>query len=228
MSEILLSVIVPVRNESSRCIPLLTQLQPLRDRGCEVIVVDGQSSDDTVRCALPLVDQLVESEAGRAKQMNVGAAEAKGKWLWFLHGDSYLPLDIMTWVHRLKHTDKGWGFFPIRLSGEAWPFRLIERCICWRSRWTKVATGDQGLFFSRSLFQSIGGFGNLALMEDVAISKRMRKRCKPMVADYVLETSSRRWQQNGIVKTVLLMWGLRLAYFLGVPPRYLAKVYYGV
>jgi len=227
MSEILLSVIVPVRNESSRCVPLLTQLQPLRSNGCEVIVVDGQSSDDTEYCVLPLVDQLLEGEVGRAKQMNTGAAKANGKWLWFLHADSCLPPDIMSWVGQLKHMEKGWGFFPIRLSGEAWPFRVIERFICWRSRWTKVATGDQGLFFSRRLFQSMGGFGNLPLMEDVAISKYMRKRYNPMIVEYLLETSSRRWQEEGVVKTVLLMWGLRLAYFFGVPPRYLAKVYYG-
>ena len=227
MSEIPLSIIVPVRNESSRCIPLLCQLQPLRNAGCEVIVVDGQSNDDTVSCTLSLADRVIDSDVGRAKQMNAGAALAKGKWFWFLHADSSLPRDILAWLDHLKQLEQGWGFFPVRLSGNRWPFRVIERCICWRSRWTRVATGDQGLFFSRDLFQAAGGFGNLPLMEDIAISKRMRKRCKPLVVDFLLETSSRRWQQHGIVKTVLLMWGLRLAYFIGVPPRHLAKVYYG-
>jgi rSAM/selenodomain-associated transferase 2 len=226
MTEILLSIIVPVRNESSQCVPLLKQLQRLRATACEVIVIDGGSDDDTITCARPYVDKLLSVEPGRALQMNAGAKQAKGQWLWFLHADTTLPEKFEGWLALLADQAESWGFFSVRLSGEALPFRVIERGINWRSCYTKVATGDQGIYIRRDAFETIGGFEEQPLMEDIAATKQLRKLSRPMIPPYILQASSRRWQQHGMVKTVLLMWWLRLAYFLGVSPRTLVKAYY--
>jgi hypothetical protein len=125
----------------------------------------------------------------------------------------------------LQQSEK-WGFFPVQFNGGHWLLRVIERAMNLRSRLSKVATGDQALYFRKSFFDQLGGFPDIPIMEDIAITKRARRKSKPRVANCRVMTSSRRWQQNGLVKTVLLMWGLRLAYFLGVDPDRLHRFYY--
>ena len=154
--------------------------------------------------------------------MNVASQQALGNWLLFLHADSQLPDN---WQDQLQQSNQ-WGFFPVKLSGEHWPLRIVESLINLRSRISRVATGDQGMYFRRSFFQAVGGFPEIPIMEDVAISKLARQKSTPSIGIVPVVTSSRRWQQNGIIKTVLLMWGLRLAYFLGVNPVRLHRIYY--
>jgi len=154
--------------------------------------------------------------------MNAASAQARGDWLVFLHADSRLPDN---WQDQLRRSNQ-WGFFPVKLSDEHWQLRIVESLINLRSRLSKVATGDQGLYFRRSFFEELGGYPDIPIMEDVAISKLARQKTTPSIGAYPVMTSSRRWQQHGIIKTVLLMWSLRLAYFLGVDPVRLHRIYY--
>ena len=217
----LLSIIIPSRAEGNTLLKTLEQLQAFRAIPCELIVVE---SGEPSACA-HLVDVELRSKAGRALQMNTGAAVANGEYLLFLHADTQLPDNLFRFVSTLSAERALWGFFPVRLSGAHRAFRLIEWFISRRSAITSVATGDQAFVARRSTFLSLGGFSDMPLMEDVAISKRLRRLAKPNIADTPVRTSSRRWEQRGIVATVVLMWRLRLAYFLGVSPHKLAEKY---
>jgi len=188
------------------------------------VVVDGGSTDSTVAEAVAGGAELVSSECGRAVQMNAGADAAKGDYLFFLHADSRPTINAEQLQVELKKQPQ-WGFFRVRLSGSQWAYRVIERAMNLRSTTSGVATGDQMLFIAKELFASTAGYLNIPLMEDVEYSKRLRQLAPPRVVPQVVETSSRRWEQNGIVSTVLRMWLLRLAYFLGVAPVRL-KAYY--
>ena len=219
-----LSIIIPVLNEQDNITCLLSQLAPLQSQYCELIVVDGGSSDATLANAIG-ADKLLKSKPGRAEQMNVGAAQASGDMLWFLHADSILEGDINSYVDKLI-TSHSWGFFCIKLDGAHILFRLIEGMINLRSSLTSVATGDQGMFVCRTLFDSVGRFPSVPLMEDVALSKSLKHLAEASVINTSkIVTSSRRWQQRGILVTVLLMWSLRLQYFFGVSPARLADKY---
>lgn len=226
-APVIVSIIIPTYNESRSIGSCLHRLQILRGKGFEIIVSDGGSSDGTASETVDLVDHSICSLKGRSQQMNNGSLVASGKWLLFLHADTVLPDSIEEWLKQLEHSKKKWGFFRLRLSGLSALFRLIEAMINVRSTLSLVATGDQCLFVRNDLFREIGLFADIPLMEDVAISKTLRKRSKPMVWSDPVITSSRRWEQKGIVKTVLLMWGLRFAYFIGVNPDKLVKVYHG-
>lgn len=221
-----LSVVIPVLNDGKKLQATLEQLQYLRAEGVELVVVDGGSIDESLEVAAALSDQIVTANRGRAEQMNRGAKVALGQYLIFLHADSNLTSDILQCLSRWKKCDVKWGFFPLRLDSGKWIFRIIERAINIRSSLTSVATGDQCLFFQRQFFEQIGGFPSIALMEDVAVSKRARAFSQPSVESRPIQTSARRWQKNGVAKTVLLMWTLRLGYSLGVSPSYLASIYY--
>ena len=228
MSLPLCSIIIPTLDEAELIETALTHLQSLRNKSCEIILVDGGSRDSTVERASPLVDRVITSLPGRAQQMNQGAAVVRGEWLLFLHCDTTLPSSMNCWLSRLKKSDcPPWGFFSLRLSGQGAGLRIIERAITLRSRFTRVATGDQALFVKRELFNAVGAYPSIPLMEDVALSKALRQRAKPLVWRSPVVTDSRRWQQNGILKTVCLMWWLRLAYFFGAKPAWLAQQYYG-
>ncbi len=220
----MLSVIVPTLNEAGTVETLLLALQPWRGPDCELIVVDGGSHDATQDCARPLADRVVESTSGRAQQMNVGAGAARGAALWFLHADSRLPPDAVPAL-RVALEGRGWGRFDVTLSGVHPLFRMIERAMNLRSRWTGIATGDQGLFVRRDWFERVGGFPEIALMEDVALSRSLGRLGRPANLRVRLGTSSRRWERDGILRTVLLMWSLRLCFALGASPEALARRY---
>ncbi len=215
------SIIVPALNEAAVLQPLL---QMLSSRVTEVIVVDGGSGDGSVDIARQFADRCLQSSPGRACQMNAGAACANGEWLWFVHADTRLLNPLDEYLAFIERTDC-WGFFGLELSGPGFSFRLIERFINWRSRMSSVATGDQGMFLRRTVFNELGGFAEQPLMEDVELSKRLRRSAPAAASQILLQTSSRRWEERGVVRTVLLMWRLRLLYFLGASPQWLARQY---
>ncbi len=221
-----ISVVIPCLNEAAICVPRLTALQPLRRDGHELILVDGGSEDDTKFLAQSLVDRMLCGEPGRASQMNLGAESATGDVLWFLHLDTALPDEASRQVLQQAFDGPGWGRFDVRLSGGRSAFRVIERMMNLRSRLTGMVTGDQGMFVRRELFERVGGFPQIALMEDLAISKRLKRLARPACLRSRVVTSSRRWERNGLWRTVALMWFLRSAYRLGADPDWLARQYY--
>ncbi len=220
------SVILPALNEEPHIGATLKCLQRLRAHGHQVIVVDGGSTDATLQIARPLADRIARASAGRAQQMNVGAAQATGDVFWFLHADTRVPQQADELILRAIEDRGGWGRFDVRLSGHHPLLRIIERCMNVRSRISGIATGDQGIFIRRGLFEQLGGFADIPLMEDVDLSRRLKNaKHKPVCLRQTVITSSRRWEQRGILRTVVLMWYLRLAYFLGVPADRLAARY---
>jgi rSAM/selenodomain-associated transferase 2 len=222
-----ISIIMPVVNEGAALEQYLLPLQPLRQRCCELIVVDGGSSDDSVAIASALADRVLSSERGRALQMNSGAGQARGDVLWFLHGDTRVPEDADTLIRSaLARPGRVWGRFDVRLSGQQRLLRVVETLMNLRSCVTGTVTGDQGIFIRREAFERVGGYPAIALMEDIAISKMLKRISRPVCLQQRLVTSSRRWQQNGILRTILLMWTLRLLYFFGVSPERLVRIYY--
>jgi len=221
----MLSVIIPVLNEAGSIENNLENLQAWRS-WLEIIVVDGGSNDNTVALATPLADRVVCTSPGRAHQMNVGAKKAKCEYLLFLHADTRLPLSMPAAVNSWRQKGSLWGFFPVKLSGAHMLLRGVELGMNNRSRFTQIATGDQCLFMSRELFSKVGGFPNLPLMEDVAMCKILRTLSSPKIETQKVLTSSRRWESNGIIKTIVLMWRLRFAYFMGQDPHRLAEQYY--
>lgn len=220
-----LSIIVPALDESSGIVRFLQHLTPFRARGAEVIVVDGGSSDGTVALAQPLADRVIRTPRGRAIQMNAGAGAASGAVLLFLHADTRLPpvADVAI-LAALSDSRKQWGRFDVRITGGA-ALAIVARMMNLRSRLTGVATGDQAIFVRRDEFQRIGGYPPIALMEDIALSVALRRASGPACLSAQVTTSGRRWQQHGVIRTVLLMWRLRLAYFLGADPERLARRY---
>jgi len=221
-----LSIIIPVINEGDKLLPTLESLSQLKNCDHEIIMVDGGSQDNTIEISRPYVDTIITSEKGRARQMNLGAKKSSGDILWFLHADSLIPDNAYNIIcNSLQKTHRVWGRFNIRLSGSKWAFRVIEKLINTRSRLTKVATGDQGIFVLRSKFEKLNGYSDMPLMEDIDFSKRFKKLSPPVCLNDTIITSSRRWESNGVISTVLLMWYLRFAYFMGTPAEKLAHKY---
>lgn len=222
-----ISIVIPVLNEAALVVQNLPALQPLRATGHELILVDGGSDDTTVPLSEPFADQTIRSSKGRSRQMNKGAMIAKGEILLFLHIDTLLPEGVDQLIVNGMETEKrGWGRFDVRLSGGHLLFRIIEWLMNWRSRITGLATGDQAIFVQKQLFKTVGGFPDIDLMEDIALSKSLKKHEPPLCLPQRVTTSSRRWEEKGIVRTILLMWFLRGAYFFKVNPNRLAKFYY--
>lgn len=220
------SIIIPVFKEAQALAKHLPLLQGLRELGHEIIVVDGGDDSASATSSAALLDHWLSSEPGRARQMNVGAASASGEIFLFLHIDTRLPDDAMELLQESFTRDSTlWGRFDVRLSGKRWVFRVIEFMINLRSRLSGVATGDQVIFVRRNVFESIGGYDALPLMEDVAISKSLRKLARPLCLRSKVITSSRRWEAHGVGRTVLLMWWIRLLYSLGVSPQTLHGMY---
>jgi len=221
-----ISVIIPALNEAAGLQPALAALQGLRRRGHEVILVDGGSIDATVSVARPLVDSVLQTERGRAVQLQAGALAAKGAVLWFLHADTRAPEHADGLISAaLQDTGRQWGRFDVQLSERRLTLRLVAALMNIRSRLSGIATGDQGIFVRRTLYDAVGGFPPIPLMEDIALSRALRRHGRPAVIRQRLQTSPRRWEQHGVLSTILLMWGLRLAYFAGVTPGLLARFY---
>lgn len=226
MTRIRLSLIIPTLNEGASIGATLSKIAPLRADGVEVIVVDGGSTDDTVEQAAGAADQVLRAARGRALQMNAGAAAANGEVLLFLHADTTLPEQAVGAVEAgLAGGARQWGRFDVRLSGSRPLLRVIGLLMNLRSRWTGIATGDQAIFMTREAFRRVGGFPAIALMEDIAMSRKLKCLGAPLCLRQRVITSSRRWERDGIMRTVLRMWYLRLAYALGRDPARLARHY---
>jgi len=224
----MLSIIIPCLNEADCIMGTLAALGPARGRGAEVIVVDGGSNDGTVDRAAPMADSVISAPRGRASQMNAGAAQARGEILLFLHADSRPPeaTDGLI-IDGLKRARRSWGRFDVTIDGKHPLLRAVGRLMNIRSRLTGIATGDQGIFVTRTLFTAAGGFPDIPLMEDVELSKRLKRFAPPLCLKHRIVTSGRRWEARGVVRTILLMWRLRLAYWLGADPHRLAMRYGG-
>lgn len=221
-----LSIVIPALDEAACIAEALRPLQAMRARGHEVIVVDGGSADGTAEVARPLADRVLTAPRGRARQQNAGAAAATGATLLFLHADTRLPAEADRLVlEGLARSGRGWGRFDLRLSGARTAFRFLEWTINLRSRLSAIATGDQSIFVRRERFLAAGGFPDLPLMEDVALSTALRRAGRPLRLRPPVVTSSRRWEQRGIARTVVLMWRLRLEFALGADPARLARLY---
>ena len=224
----MISVVVPVLDEAETVARSLLPLQPLRGRDVEVIVADGGSGDRTRSVARPLCDRLVDAARGRARQMNAGARIASGHVLLFLHADTRLPPGWSRMVRdALGNGRRDWGRFDVKLDGVHPMLRIVERAMSLRSRLSGIATGDQAMFVARDAFRAAGGFPDIPLMEDIALSRTLRARSRPVCLRAAVVTSSRRWERNGIARTIVLMWRLRLQYALGADPRKLARRYRG-
>lgn len=225
MSVTKLSIIIPVLNEAAAIEPALTALAPYRERGVELIVVDGRSSDETRSRAHNLADHLCLASRGRAIQMNAGRAVARGNTLLFLHADTHLPDNADSLIlDGLNHSGRVWGRFDAQFDGRGL-LSLIAFTMNFRSRLTGIATGDQGLFVTCAAFDAVGGFPSIALMEDVALSSRLKRLGRPLCLWARVTTSARRWRTHGPLRTIFLMWRLRLSYFFGANPAQLARRY---
>ena len=220
-----LSIVMPALDEAEGIGAALEALLPLRERGHEVIVADGGSIDGTLRLAIRGADRVLSAPRGRARQMNAGAAVATGQVILFLHADTSLPPQADRAVFEALGDRPGWGSFGVRLSGSHPAFRVIERMISLRSRLSGIATGDQAIFVARDLFLAVGGFADIALLEDVELCRRLRRTARPVRPREPVVTSSRRWEAAGIARTTALMWWIRGAYALGVEPGRLARHY---
>ena len=220
-----LCIIVPALNESSDLARQLQSLQPFRQRGARVVVVDGGSDDDTLEIARAHADLALVAPRGRASQMNAGAAACPADVLLFLHADTRLPACADALVRRATLGGRGWGRFDVHIDSARPPIRLVCSLMNWRSRCTGIATGDQAIFVRHELFRSVGGFPDLPLMEDIAMSKVLKQHGPPACLRARVTTSARRWERHGVWSTIVLMWRLRAAYFFGADPARLAKQY---
>jgi len=216
-----LSIIVPALNEVLRIPGALEALAPLRQRGHEVIVVDGGSSDDTAALARRGSDLVVRSAPGRARQMNAGARAATGEALLFLHADTRLPPESDKLVFEGLER-RAWGRFDVSIEGRHPMLRVIATLMNLRSRLSGIATGDQAIFVRREAF---AGFPEIALMEDVAFSRAMKRISPPACLSARAVTSGRRWEEKGVWRTIFLMWRLRWRYWRGESPEALARLY---
>jgi rSAM/selenodomain-associated transferase 2 len=221
-----LSIVVPALDEAHAIGGTLAALAEARARGAEVVVVDGGSNDATVSIAESLADRVIRAQRGRALQLAAGAQAALGDVLWFLHADTRPPPHAdLCLLAAVGDAALAWGRFDVRIAGAHWALPQVARLMNLRSRLSGIATGDQGIFATRALFERAGGFPRQRLMEDVAFSREAKRIRPPICLGAKLVTSGRRWERHGVVRTVLLMWQLRLAYFLGADPDRLALRY---
>ncbi|MEJ7688615.1 MAG: TIGR04283 family arsenosugar biosynthesis glycosyltransferase [Variovorax sp.] len=220
-----LAIVVPVHDEAATPAGRLLALEPLRARGAHVVVVDGGSADDTLAIAHAHADAALVAPRGRGAPMNAGAAACTAEVLLFLNADPTLPADADRLVLEALKGSSTWGRFDVRIDSRRPVFRCIETMINWRSRCSGIATGDQAIFVRRDTFTRVGGFPDIPLMEDIALSRALRRIAPPLCLRQRATTSSRRWEKHGVWRTVFLMWRLRAAYFLGADPARLAVKY---
>jgi rSAM/selenodomain-associated transferase 2 len=218
-----ISVVIPVLNEEST---LASTLDGLQSFSAEVVVVDGGSNDRTREIAEQKRATLITSPPGRARQMNAGAETASGDVFLFLHADTYLPRSAMAdIVSALQDPYCVGGRFDIQLDGPGWMFRLIGFLISLRSRWSRVATGDQAIFVRKEVFRSLAGYPEIPLMEDVEFCRRLKKMGKVACLKSQVVTSARRWEKEGVWRTILKMWALKFLFLIGVSPFRLKRFY---
>lgn len=227
------SIIVPLLDERLNLPVLVEQLMAIAPS--QIILVDGGSTDGSWQWIQQYVNATVESAAvetialqhaaGRAGQMNAGARHASAELLLFLHADTRLPPNPCRYLAALDQHDLAWGRYDVQFDSEQGAMSVIAWFINWRSRFSGIATGDQAIFVTRAAFDKVGGFDELPLMEDVALCRKLKGVSKPLCLQQRVTTSARRWQQGGIARTVLLMWLLRFAYWVGVSPARLARYY---
>ena len=225
MKQTILSIIIPVLNEAAIIRSLLSRLQ---DRvGVEIIVVDGGSEDNTLELAQGEgVRVILSPQKGRANQMNAGAAFATGDILLFLHADTQLPPDYLDLVKdTLANSNAIAGAFELAIDGDNKSLRWVEKMVKWRSRWFSLPYGDQAIFLTRTVFEEMGGFADLPIMEDFELIQRLKKQGRIAIAPAAVLTSSRRWQKLGVFKTTLINQLIILGYYLGIPPRQLRRLY---
>jgi rSAM/selenodomain-associated transferase 2 len=221
-----IAVIMPALNEAAGLQQTLAALAQWPARGHELILVDGGSQDATTTIAARAGVRVLQSERGRARQMNTGAAETTADILLFLHADTQLPADAdQLVIAGLQDGRHRWGRFDVRIRGRSRMFPLIGTMINLRSRLSGIATGDQALFMTRAAYSAVGGFPDLPLMEDVEICKRLKRLSRPACLAEPVVTSGRRWETRGVWRTILLMWRLRFAYWSGTPAEQLARLY---
>lgn len=226
MTSVKISVIIPVLNEQAGIVGALQRLAPMRARKSEIIVVDGGSTDDTVVLALGHADRVMTAPQGRGSQMNAGARVAQGDILLFLHADTTLPVNADHAILKaLCGSLQAWGRFNVRISGKHPMLPIVATMMNLRSRLTGIATGDQAIFVRRSAFDAVGGFSEIPLMEDIAITRRLRHLAPPICMAIPVTTSGRRWEKHGVFRTIFLMWRLRFAFWLGADPFELARHY---
>lgn len=225
LNPVALSIVVPVLNEAAGVKATLASLAPLRERGVEVIVVDGGSMDATAELARPHADAVVAAARGRARQMNAGAAAARGAVLLFLHADTQLPPEGDRLVLAAMAAGALWGRFDVHIVGRHPMLRVVAAFMNARSRWSGIATGDQALFVRRDVFERLGGFPDQPLMEDIELSKRLRSLSAPACLRERVATSGRRWESRGVWSTIVLMWRLRWRYWRGESAHSLAEAY---
>jgi rSAM/selenodomain-associated transferase 2 len=225
----MISIIIPTLNESAELKTTITHIHKnAHTTDYEIIIADGGSKDDTVSIAKKHYCKIIPSSKGRGLQLNNGAKHAKGDILLFLHADTLLPKDFDQYIDeqfKISPSKHAWGRFSVKLTGNHAFFRVIERMITLRSKVTGIATGDQAIFVKKDVFDIINGYENIPLMEDVEICKRLKKISFPVCLEQKVLTSSRRWEENGIIKTILLMWMLRLSFYIGISPNALVRLY---
>lgn len=220
-----LSIVIPVLNEGAQMASCLSALQGYRQRGVRVVVVDGGSTDGSRDIARQQADIVLLGPRGRAAQMNAGAAVCPAEAYLFLHADTRLPLNADTAIRLALHAGRRWGRFDVRIRGRHPLLPLVARLMNLRSRVSGIATGDQALFVDHALFMAVNGFPELPLMEDIALCRQLRAIARPACLRLAVQTSGRRWDRDGFLRTLGLMWSLRLAYCLGVHPARLAPWY---
>lgn len=219
------SIVMPAWNEAVGIEASLQALQPLRARGVEIVVADGGSTDGTGRLAAPWVDAVTTSPRGRALQMNAGASLAGADVMLFLHADTRLPPLADVLVLQAVAAGARWGRFDVHIDGRPRMLRVVAALMNLRSRLSGIATGDQAIFVTREAFDRVGGFPAQPLMEDVEISRRLKRLARPACLRARVCTSGRRWEHRGVWRTIVLMWRLRWRYWRGESAARLAEAY---
>jgi len=224
MSQI--SIIIPTLNESESIDKTLNSLLAILKEGNELIIVDGGSNDDTLLKCKKYTDKIYTANKGRAIQMNAGVDKATNDILLFLHADTLMPINFIAEILAALKANNKWGFFKVKFTSRHLLLRLVSTLMNARSCLTKIATGDHTIFIEKELFEEIGGYKEISLMEDIELSLSLKKHSKPYCVNAFVTTSSRKWESNGIIKTILLMWKIRFLYFFGVSPQKLVNIYY--